>query len=54
MLGGLTREAFQRRVYRCDDSERLTAAIEHEIERHGATRKERIGLLNERKQKLRD
>lgn len=48
MLGGYTDEAFKRKLYKCDDVERLRAAIEHEIERHGDTRQERIAKLNQR------
>jgi len=45
-------EFLRIRVNNETDPERLRAAIEHEIERHGDTRRERIGLLNERLQAI--
>lgn len=50
----LTTEAFKRRVYQCDDVNRLRATIEYECERDGEPRRERIAVCNKRLQRLSD
>jgi len=41
-------EFFKIRVYNESDKERLRAVIEHEIDREGETRKDRIATINSR------
>lgn len=51
-MAGYHEQAFKRRVYRCDSAAKLRAVIEHESQREGDTRRERIGLCNKRLQRL--
>jgi len=45
---GWNEEFFKIRVFNESDKERLRAAIEHEVDREGETRKDRIATINSR------
>jgi len=47
-------EFFKIRVFNAGDPARLRAAIEHEAEREGETRKDRIAAINKRLATLED
>lgn len=51
-MAGYNAETFKRRIYKCNDPDRLRAVAAYEAEREAETRSKRVGMAMERLYKI--